>query len=295
MTQSKQMGSSYSSLPQGNETRNKNETRSDRLWNLNGAAFILHGLQAIATLVLAIAKPKTIHILVDFPNGPPGTFTMNSTALEVQPMYMSSVFFALATLHHFFIVTQWHESWAPRLWNSYLDMIKHEQRNKWRWVEYSLSSTIMVLQISMLTGVLHLSALIANAGCNVAMIMFGDLGGRVSDPSTKVITFIYGSMIGLVPWISIFTTYGLTASTFGGSGVPVMVHVIIFSIFSLFFCFAIVEFCVLTKRTCLKKTSDILFHVSSEIAGAEFYYSILSMTAKTVLGWQVFGALSNVP
>ena len=55
--------------------------------------------------------------------------------------------------------------------------------NRFRWVEYSFfSATIMVVLIALYAGIDGISALIAIAGANVAMILFGWLQETSNPP-----------------------------------------------------------------------------------------------------------------
>ena len=45
--------------------------------------------------------------------------------------------------------------------------------NPARWIEYAFSSTVMILATAELSFIKELSALVAIAGCNVAMNLFG--------------------------------------------------------------------------------------------------------------------------
>ena len=47
------------------------------------------------------------------------------------------------------------------------------ERNTARWIEYSVSASLMIVLIAMLTGVSDVGALIAIVGVNAAMIFFG--------------------------------------------------------------------------------------------------------------------------
>jgi hypothetical protein len=55
--------------------------------------------------------------------------------------------------------------------------------NRFRWIEYSISSTIMVLLIASYSGITDLTALIGITGANVAMILFGWLQERFNHPA----------------------------------------------------------------------------------------------------------------
>ena len=55
-------------------------------------------------------------------------------------------------------------------------------RNRFRWVEYSMSATLMIVIIATITGISDFTALIAIAGANVAMILFGWVMEMVNEP-----------------------------------------------------------------------------------------------------------------
>lgn len=55
-------------------------------------------------------------------------------------------------------------------------------RNIARWVEYSFSSTIMIVLITLINGIWNLLAILAIAGCNISMILFGWLQEKYEEP-----------------------------------------------------------------------------------------------------------------
>ncbi len=69
---------------------------------------------------------------------------------------------------------------GPR-WDSYLYELGRE-RNPYRWLEYSLSASIMIVLIAMLTGISDVAALIALVGVNASMIGFGWMQERYEHP-----------------------------------------------------------------------------------------------------------------
>jgi hypothetical protein len=146
-----------------------------------------------------------------------------------------------------------------------------------RWAEYSLSATIMVLLIAMLTGISDIAALIGIAGANVAMILFGHLMERANDRVRPVdwLPFLYGCVAGIVPWIAIATQIVLSVDR--GDGPPTFVYVIFFSLFALFFSFAVNQWLQYEKVGAWR---DYLV--------GEWGYLVLSLTAKSLLAWLVF-------
>ena len=77
--------------------------------------------------------------------------------------------------------------------------------NPARWIEYSLSASVMIVLIAMLTGITNFYALLALFGVNAAMILFGFLMEQVNTEREQVTwwPFVFGCIAGAVPWISI--------------------------------------------------------------------------------------------
>ena len=151
-------------------------------------------------------------------------------------------------------------------------------QNPFRWIEYSLSSTLMILLISMLLGIYDIAALIGIAGANVAMILFGWLMERHNTPGQAVdwYPFAFGSIVGLVPWIAI-AVYLQGAIGNADEAVPAWVWGILFSIFALFNCFAVNQW---LQYRAVGRWSSYVF--------GEAVYIGLSLVAKTALVWQIY-------
>jgi hypothetical protein len=82
---------------------------------------------------------------------------------------------------------------------------------------------------------------------------------------------------GIGPWIAIATYIMVNVSREGGEGPPGFVYGIIFSIFFFFNTFAINQWLQYRK---IGKRADYL--------RGETTYIVLSLTAKSVLAWQIF-------
>jgi len=152
-------------------------------------------------------------------------------------------------------------------------------RNPFRWIEYSLSSTLMILLIVMLLGAYDIGTLIAVAGANVAMIMFGWVMERTNRAGADDVDwspFVFGSIVGLVPW-AVAGTYFAGALSNADEAVPAWVWGIFFSVFALFNCFAINQF---LQYRGVGPWRRYVF--------GEGVYIALSLVAKTALMWQVY-------
>ena len=155
--------------------------------------------------------------------------------------------------------------------------------NPLRWVEYSFSSSVMIVAIAYLSYIKDLPALVAIAGCNVAMILFGwsmeaANEGRRDNPDWK--HYIFGCIAGIMPWIGIFSilvAYGAQPDLPTDAGIPDFVYVIVGTLFATFNIFAITM--VLQYRK-IGPWRDYLV--------GEKTYMVMSLVAKSLLAWQVF-------
>ena len=72
-----------------------------------------------------------------------------------------------------------------------------QSRNYGRWIEYSISSSIMIVLIAMITGVSDIAALLAIFGINACMILFGLLMEKYESPGRPSwLSFWFGTSPG---------------------------------------------------------------------------------------------------
>ncbi|MEI6553914.1 MAG: heliorhodopsin HeR [bacterium] len=144
-----------------------------------------------------------------------------------------------------------------------------------RWVEYSFSSSIMIIIIAMLVGIYDIATLILLFVVNASMILFGWLMELHNQTTQKTdwTSFIFGCIAGIAAWIAIaLYLFGPTDKA------PTFVYWLYFSIFIFFNCFAINQVLQYKK---VGNWKDYLY--------GERAYIILSLVAKSLLAWQVFG------
>ena len=176
-----------------------------------------------------------------------------------------AVFLALAAIDHLVVA-------APRIHRWYeRNLGRHV--NYARWIEYSLSASLMIVLVAMFTGIRDIAALIAIFGVNTAMILFGLLMERQQPPgSADWSAFWFGSVAGTVPWIAV------AIYLFGGPDrPPTFVYAIVALEFLLFCSFAMNM--VLQYRR-IGPWRDYLV--------GERTYLLLSLTAKSLLAWLIF-------
>jgi Heliorhodopsin len=142
-------------------------TTSDGLGGLralNVVVGLAHLVQGVVILLLAndFATPVTAAFLDGPPGEGAGAFEV-LTDLRFAPVV--ALFLYLAAADHLLMATPpvraWYEGQLRR------------GRNPARWIEYSVSASVMVVLIAMLTGISDIAALVAIFGANAAMILLG--------------------------------------------------------------------------------------------------------------------------
>ena len=244
-----------------------------RLRPYNLVAGSLHLVQAVvfAVILTRLTTQVTFGVTADYLAGAPG-FPIPPERVELFAVNVGAgvvAFLALSALFHFLIS-------SPAFFGRYSAGLR-QQHNYFRWVEYALSSSIMIWLIAQTTGITDVAALFAIFAANAAMIGFGALQEKYERPgSGNFLPFIMGSMVGVVPWIVILIYFFSPGST-STVEPPAFVYGIIVSLFVFFNTFAINQ--VLQYRQ-VGPWRDYLF--------GERVYITLSLVAKTALAWQVF-------
>ena len=154
--------------------------RTSSLRRANVGAAVLHAVQAGA--VLALATDFALPVTASYMAGPPGTPAQDPVVLFDIPTGLAVAgFLALSALAHLLVCTAW--------WQRYVADLGR-QRNPARWVEYSLSSSLMIVLIAQLVGISDVAALVALFGVNAAMILFGWLQERMNPPGRTSTTML---------------------------------------------------------------------------------------------------------
>jgi len=239
-----------------------------RRWNLGLA--VLHAAQAV--LILVIASDFAITVTSTFPQGPPGTrLTTPEGLFDVSIGPAIAVFLLLAAFDHFATAT-----FARRTYEGDLG----RGINRFRWVEYSLSATLMVLLIGFYSGITDIAAVFAIVGANVAMILFGWLQERMNPPgrtSTTMMPFWFGTIAGVAPWVAIWV------NVIGAREVPGFVYGIVITEMVFFFSFGLNQW---LQYRGIGRWRDYAY--------GEKTYLVLSLAAKSLLAWQIYGgSLAN--
>ena len=234
-----------------------------RWWNITLG--FLHAIQGVIILALAndFALPVTATFLTDQPGAAPPEI---SELFEIRIAWGVAAFLFMSAAAHLIIafgVFDWYRA----------NLLKN--RNYARWIEYSVSSSVMVVLIAMLPGISDVAALGAIFAVNAAMILFGLLMEKYENPGTSDwLSYWFGVLTGAVPWILI--AIYLWSPTTDGSP-PAFVYAIFVSLFIFFNTFAIN---MVLQYKQVGPWRDYLF--------GETVYMVLSLVSKSLLAWQVF-------
>ena len=246
------------------------EIQLPRLRRFNVVMGAFHLVQAILMLALStdFALPVTTAFQV-FDADADRLVPDFRTAFDLPIAPLVAGFLLLSAIAHFVVASPWAYPWYARN--------LRKGANYARWVEYSLSSSLMIVVISMLVGIYDIVALIAIFAVNATMILFGwmmELHNQTTE-RTDWTSYWFGTIAGIVPWIGI-AIYLIGAGQ-GDQGPPAFVYWIFFSIFLFFNVFAI-NMVLQYKK--VGRWRDYLY--------GERAYIVLSLFAKTALAWQVF-------
>jgi hypothetical protein len=231
-------------------------------------AGILHLLQMAA--VLALSNDFALPVTATYMSGPPGSSFAPPVVLFSTPVGLTvAIFLGLSALAHFIVA-------SPKFFPRYSAGLA-AQRNYFRWVEYSISSSVMIVLIAQVTGVSEISAIISIFGVNASMILFGWLQEKYENPGNGGwLPFIFGCITGIVPWIALLF-YIFSIGGVSDTSAPAFVYGIVFTIFAFFNSFALVQWLQYKK---VGKWSEYM--------RGERTYITLSLVAKSALAWQIF-------
>ena len=242
--------------------------QSIRRYNL--IAGIFHLAQMVVVLILA--NDFSLPIVARYMAGPPGSSFADPVVLLNTPVGLAvAIFLGLSAFFHFLVI-------SPKFFARYsAGLAAH--RNYFRWVEYSISSSVMIVLIAQICGISDVAAIVSIFGVNASMILFGWLQEKDEEPGNGGwLPFIFGCIAGIVPWIAlVFYIFAIGGP--GDTKAPAFVYGIVISLFALFNTFAVVQYLQYKK---VGKWSDYL--------RGEKTYITLSLVAKSALAWQIFAS-----
>lgn len=258
---------------------------------LNYILAFAHGIQAILYTILATLpqfSAATIPIFYTKPLGRPGSqnLTFETTIFTYShPVAMVATFMYITSIFHII------RACMPniKVTNGKNKDTSLNADRMWRWVEYSITSTIMIVVILLTSGVCDIYTLVGFSTANVAMILFG-ASGDFAIGSNKYYTFLFGCITSLPVWGCIFAQVSLIALSTGASNIPFVLSISVV-LFVLFQGFAVAEYFYIRSYGLEGNDKNDKAYAESSRYWSEFSYQLLSAISKTTLSALVAAAM----
>lgn len=235
-----------------------------RLWWFNAAAFVLQTITGVLVFGLTDYDAKApVYTFFPAPRNTTTPWTYEAKHLGDFPVGVwSGVFLLLSAADH-----AWAMAWRKVYWSNQI-----LRRNPARWLEYSVSASIMHVMVAQLCGVMDLHLLLAIFGLTAACMVCGFLQ-ELSDGHWY--PFVAGCWPWVVQWAIIVAYFGVAADR---SNPPTFVYAII-----------VVEL-VLDSLFALAMIYQQRKHSDERYVRGELLFIFLSFTAKQALAWiNLFG------
>ncbi|MBP7953528.1 MAG: heliorhodopsin HeR [Enterococcus sp.] len=243
----------------------------------------LHLLQGIAMLFLATTVIQKIGEFSPQITQNYLAFNPATSSLELESKVLFDLPFGILVASFLFISAAAHALISiPKKTNEKYNADLEKGINQFRWFEYAISSSIMIVLISTLFGIYDIASLVLIFIVNATMNLFGLVMEQMNSGKSKndIIwgPFIWGSIAGIAPWIAILL-YMFGNGNF--DQVPWFVWAIVGSYFVAFNTFP-VNMILQYKK--VGKWENYIY--------GERIYIVLSLVAKSILAWLVlFGAM----
>lgn len=243
----------------------------------------LHLLQGIAMLFLATTVIQKIGEFSPQITQNYLAFNPATSSLELESKVLFDLPFGILVASFLFISAAAHALISiPKKTNEKYNADLEKGINQFRWFEYAISSSIMIVLISTLFGIYDIASLVLIFIVNTTMNLFGLVMEQMNSGKSKndIIwgPFIWGSIAGIAPWIAILL-YMFGNGNF--DQVPWFVWAIVGSYFVAFNTFP-VNMILQYKK--VGKWENYIY--------GERIYIVLSLVAKSILAWLVlFGAM----
>jgi len=243
----------------------ENDRRFVFLRRFNFVMFFVHIFQVFLMLYLSNTFSLPLKYTTPVYNAVTDSILpVSETLVDVRIGPLVAMFLFISASAHLLISTVLYRRYVAHLEN---------HMNPYRWYEYSLSASLMIVVIAMLTTIYDFGTLLALFTLTAVMNLMGlmmEIHNQTTE-RTRWASYNIGCVAGVVPWIVIFIPL------ISAESVPDFVIAIFITIAVFFNLFAINMFLQYKK---IGKWADYLY--------GEKMYIVLSLVAKTALAWQVF-------
>ncbi len=240
-----------------------------QLQTFNRVAGITHLVQA-AVLALILNAETTIPVITRFfDETPDGVRPVSQTLFEFPIALIAPIFLLLSAIAHLLV-------------SSPLYIRRYEQNiekgiNPVRWWEYAVSSSLMLVVLLMLGGLIELSTIIFIFTLNFIMNLMGLMMERYNQLTEKTswLPFNIGVLAGIVPWIMGGLYFWVSTSNIADS-IPIYAQFGFLLTFIFFNTFAV------NMWLQYKKIGKWKVYAYGERS-----YIVLSLVSKSALGWVI--------
>ena len=168
----------------------------------------LHLLQGIAMLFLATTVIQKIGEFSPQITQNYLAFNPATSSLELESKVLFDLPFGILVASFLFISAAAHALISiPKKTNEKYNADLEKGINQFRWFEYAISASIMIVLISTLFGIYDIASLVLIFIVNATMNLFGLVMEQMNSGKSKndIIwgPFIWGSIAGIAPWIAI--------------------------------------------------------------------------------------------
>ncbi|MEX1307546.1 MAG: heliorhodopsin HeR [Eubacteriales bacterium] len=243
----------------------------------------LHLIQGIVMIFLATTviqkiaefSPKIVQFFITYNVETQSLETASKDLFELPFGILVAVFLLLSALAHALIS-------IPQKLNNAYNKDLEKGINRFRWFEYALSSSVMIVLIATLFGIYDIASLILifvlNASMNLFGLMMEQLNSNRGDQKINWGPFVWGSIAGITPWVVILLYMF-------GTGNLDMTPWFVWAIVGVYFvAFNTFPINMILQYKKVGKWKDYVY--------GERVYIVLSLVAKSILAWLVlFGAM----
>jgi len=232
-----------------------------RLRRTNISLSFFHLAQGIVILILGSGFSASVT----------ASYIGSSVEYRYEPRIMLAVFLFISAFCHLLVS-------LPKVFPWYIKNLGRHI-NYVRWYEYSLSASVMIVVIASLCGITELVSLLGLFVLTAGMNLFGlimELHNQ-STAKTNWTAFIFGSIVGVVPWAAILLYF--VKST---PAPPTFVYAVVASLMFFYALFPLNMWLQYAKKGRWRN-----------YVWGEYGYMFLSLTAKSLLAWQVFAGTLN--
>ena len=248
-----------------------------KLQNFNRIAGVFHLVQALALFIILNSETKIPVVTRFFAETPEGIRPQSEILFEFPVALIAPLFLLLSALAHLFVSSPWY---VRRYERDIERGINHA-----RWWEYAVSSSLMLVVLMMLGGIIEISAIVFIFTLNFVMNLMGLMMEKHNQltEATNWFPFNVGVLAGIVPWIMGGIYFVVSTNNIADS-IPAYAQFGFLLTFIFFNTFAVNMF-LQYKRIGKWKAYEF----------GERAYIVLSLTSKSILGWViVLGTLEGV-